>query len=780
MRIHPASRATAVAVACVLASTSGAAAAPPADPTPHTAPATYTNPVFPGNFADPSVIRGRDGAWYAYGTWGALFPTDDEPARIPILRSTDLVHWSSAGEVVDTEPSWPGEDPSWTRHEFAPDITYFGGRYHLYYQHTVHPNPGHYSEVGVATAPTPTGPWTDSPSNPVVEKFTWEPFPGVERQATPIGPRMITDSDGTHYLSYGSGGAGIYVQRLSRDGTTPVGDRIRLAASQIHEASYLVHHGAFWYLFTSSLGGCCDGPASAYPNRVGRSRTVTGPYVDRLGRRLDADDAAGTLVQVPNGNRWTQVGYTSVVTDLSGQQYLFTNGVDRFDPYRGGSATKRQLLLTRLDWIDGWPVSRGGEGVTDAPRPAPDATGTVADSFEDGISAAWRPTARWHPAHEAAGGYVHTAGATSRSLLSTATLGGNLSARADVRLGAGASGGLVLGQNEHQAVRALLDRASGLLTVAAVRDGAVVAHAAARLPGTFDYSSWHRIVATRRGGRLTVTVSGAGLFDPVARVHTALPPGIGAGHVGAFATGGSVDADALGFGRLAAPHRGEAPDPSVGPVDPAHGDEFDGALDAGWSWVRKDDSVRVRDGKLVFPVQHATLIDGDARTYPLAYPPDTASVLLREPPAGDTWTVQTRVSVPYGDTYPRTHPQAGLVVYASDDSWLSLGDTAQSSVRWVNFGQELEYGTQTTPLYGWAGFGPVADTTYLRLRHTIDPDTGEHLLRAASSIDGTHWVWQGSRPLPAGAHLRVGLAAFNAPQDTDYAATFDYLRVRTP
>lgn len=29
---------------------------------------TYTNPVYPFDFADPTVIRGHDGAFYAYAT----------------------------------------------------------------------------------------------------------------------------------------------------------------------------------------------------------------------------------------------------------------------------------------------------------------------------------------------------------------------------------------------------------------------------------------------------------------------------------------------------------------------------------------------------------------------------------------------------------------------------------------------------------------------------------------------------------------------------------------
>src|ERR1044072_5527699 len=83
-------------------------------------------------FADPDVIQGRDGAYYAYGTTDPLNDRDPKPHHIPTLRSTDLVHWTYVGDAFNDAPAWlePGS-PQW-----APDVRYLGGRYVLFYTGT--------------------------------------------------------------------------------------------------------------------------------------------------------------------------------------------------------------------------------------------------------------------------------------------------------------------------------------------------------------------------------------------------------------------------------------------------------------------------------------------------------------------------------------------------------------------------------------------------------------------------------------------------------------------
>ena len=47
---------------------------------------TFTNPVYDKNFPDPGVLR-EGGTWFAYGT-------NNTAQNVPLLTSTDLVHWN--------------------------------------------------------------------------------------------------------------------------------------------------------------------------------------------------------------------------------------------------------------------------------------------------------------------------------------------------------------------------------------------------------------------------------------------------------------------------------------------------------------------------------------------------------------------------------------------------------------------------------------------------------------------------------------------------------------
>ena len=57
------------------------------------------------------------------------------------------------------------------------------------------------------------------------------------------------------------------------------------AAPDPEEGSYIVPHGGYYYLFVSS-GSCCRGIGSTYEVIVGRSKKVTGPYVDPNGTAM--------------------------------------------------------------------------------------------------------------------------------------------------------------------------------------------------------------------------------------------------------------------------------------------------------------------------------------------------------------------------------------------------------------------------------------------------------------------------------------------------------------
>jgi arabinan endo-1,5-alpha-L-arabinosidase len=151
---------------------------------------------------------------------------------------------------------------------------------------------------------------------------------------------------------------------------------------------------------------------------------------------------------------------------------------------------------------------------------------------------------------------------------------------------------------------------------------------------------------------------------------------------------------------------------------------------------------------------------------------NTASVLARPAPAGE-YVVETKASIDLGVDTVRNFQQAGLVVYASDDDFARLSHVAIWNTRQIEFGREISYADR--PSYGGMVEGPPADTTWLRLAHTVVG--GEHRYRAGYSTDGRHWTWGGTWTFAAGGPApRIGLVSHggNDPQAT---AVFDYFRV---
>jgi arabinan endo-1,5-alpha-L-arabinosidase len=81
----------------------------------------------------------------------------------------------------------------------------------------------------------------------------------------------------------------------------------------------------------------------------------------------------GTLVLSSNGNRWVGAGHNTVLTDLGGQDWIVYHAIDRNDPYFAGAVgfTKRPVLMDALDWVNGWPLVRGGAYTSSTPQRTP-------------------------------------------------------------------------------------------------------------------------------------------------------------------------------------------------------------------------------------------------------------------------------------------------------------------------------------------------------------------------------------------------------------------------
>ncbi|MET0403068.1 MAG: family 43 glycosylhydrolase [Cystobacter sp.] len=332
-------------------STPDDAGTPPAEPPPpeNIPPLEVTNPVIPGDFADPSIIK-VGGDYWASATsseWGPHFP---------LLRSKDLLHWEQMGAVFTQPPSW-AEANYW-----APELVLDRDR--IYVLYTARKKGGPLC-VAMATAAQPQGPYTDQ-------------GPLVCEALGSIDGALIRDENERLFLVWKLDGnsAGLptplWAQALDMDGPTPrlVGEKTQLILNdtpwegQLVEGAYLLRRQGWFYLFYAG-SGCC-GIDCNYGMGVARSRKL-----------LEGWEKNPLNPIMRNNPSFRCPGHGSVVTDDQGRDYLLYHAYRTTDSIYVG----RQGMLDAIQWgADGWPTINSRRGPGGKVR-------TQFDSFSDDFTA---------------------------------------------------------------------------------------------------------------------------------------------------------------------------------------------------------------------------------------------------------------------------------------------------------------------------------------------------------------------------------------------------------
>src|SRR5215203_1371658 len=287
---------------------------------------------------DPSIIKSGD-TFYVFST----------RAGIAIRCSKDLIDWRLCGDVFAHLPEWAVKDVPGLRGLWAPDISYFNGKYHLYYSASTFGS--NRSSIGLATNAT---------LDPASEKYRWVDQGKIigsdsRDDWNAIDPNVVFDEQQQPWLSFGSFWGGIKLRKLDRatgklssnDQTLyPLASRPRTVDSPgAIEAPVIIRKNDYYYLFVS-FDFCCRGKDSTYNIRVGRARRVTGPYIDRSGNPMM--EGGGTLV-VAGGGRWAGPGHCSVLQDKDGEKLVY----HAYDTEWRGVST---LRITPVVWdAGGWP-----------------------------------------------------------------------------------------------------------------------------------------------------------------------------------------------------------------------------------------------------------------------------------------------------------------------------------------------------------------------------------------------------------------------------------------
>ncbi len=114
------------------------------------------------------------------------------------------------------------------------------------------------------------------------------------------------------------------------------------------EATDLIYRDG-WYYLLGTHGTCCDGVNSTYNIVVGRSRNVTGPYLDNVGR--DMYHGGGRMV-IAAGDRVTGPGHFGRTIIDEGVEIMSCHYEADFE--QGGRSV---LGLRPLLWRNGWPIA---------------------------------------------------------------------------------------------------------------------------------------------------------------------------------------------------------------------------------------------------------------------------------------------------------------------------------------------------------------------------------------------------------------------------------------
>ena len=300
---------------------------------------------------DPSTIVQSNGKYYTYGTGGTSLVSEDG--------------WT-----------WTRGTPL-PRRGLAPDVIHIGDRYYVYVAANIGAQPK--AAVNMISSKS---------LDPASPDYKWEEggvvasSDGVE-EANAIDPGVFLDPN-THrlWLVYGSYFG--FIRQVELDPKTGKrinpDDKPRDLAINCEASDMMFHDG--WYYLLATHGSCCRSADSGYNIRVGRSRKVTGPFLDAEG--IDMILGGGKLF-LGTESRKIGPGHFGLL-DLG-------DGVQKFSMHweadldRGGASV---LDIRPLLWKDGWPVA--GENLKEGAYEFESMrTGTALELAVEGMPVGGRP-----------------------------------------------------------------------------------------------------------------------------------------------------------------------------------------------------------------------------------------------------------------------------------------------------------------------------------------------------------------------------------------------------
>jgi len=293
----------------------------------------YVNPILPGFYPDPSIVR-VDEDYYMVNSTFSFYP------GIPIFHSKDLVNWKQIGHVLD-RPSQLKLDSLGVSHGvFAPDISYHDSTFYVI--NTIVGGIGNF----YVTAKDPAGPWSD----PVIVSIDG------------IDPSFFFDDDGKAYIMNNGlpegeplydGHRAIWIQEFDLGTQKLTGPRkliinggADLSKKPIWiEGPHIYKVKGFYYLMAAE-GGTAEGHSEV----IFRSNSPWGPFIPYNNNPVLTQRQLDTA----RLNPITCTGHADIVETQNGEWWAVFLGCR---PYESNYYnTGRETFLLPVKWINEWPI----------------------------------------------------------------------------------------------------------------------------------------------------------------------------------------------------------------------------------------------------------------------------------------------------------------------------------------------------------------------------------------------------------------------------------------
>jgi len=266
----------------------------------------YLNPIFAGDYADPSILRDGDTYYMVHSSF-EYYP------GLLIWQSKDLINWNPVTHALHTKIG----------NVWAPDLVKYKNKFYIYF-------PANNTNY-VVSADSINSKWTEP----------------VDLKIGGIDPGHIADKNGKRYLFFSSGG---FVP-LSDDGLSVAGEykhtydgwkipRQWSIECFCMEGPKLVKRGEYYYL-TVAEGGTA-GPATGHMVISARSKSLFGPWENSPYNPI--------IRTTKDSEKWKSKGHGTLFEDAKGKWWMI------FHAYENGFYNKgRQTLLVPVEWTkDGW------------------------------------------------------------------------------------------------------------------------------------------------------------------------------------------------------------------------------------------------------------------------------------------------------------------------------------------------------------------------------------------------------------------------------------------